>query len=267
MSGKIKYYAVFLILIFILILFQWKNPDVTGPYRGIIGNIFNPFVYVINKTSKSLEDFYSNYIHLVNVKKENDLLNKKIMDYSIQIDILNEQLANYERLKELLNFKEAYNFDTITSNVIGRNMSSNSLYLLIDRGSSDGIAVNDAVIGIGGLVGKIDDVYLKSSLVKVLIDITSNVSVLNLNTRSIGIAKGGGDGSVYVDYYDKLDPVNEGDIFVTSGIGGVFPKGLPVGKVEKIGESENGLFQKVILKPTVNFYKIENLMVIKNVKK
>ena len=267
MSKKVKFSAVFFALLLALLFVQWKNPEIVGPYRGIIGNIFNPFVYIISKISKKVESFYSDYIYLVDVKKENNLLNRKIMDYEMQINILNEKLSTYERLKELLKFKEAYDFNTIACNVIGRNMGSNYLYLLIDRGVSDGVAVNDSVVGVGGLVGKIDDVYLHSSIVKVLIDITSNVSVLNLRTRSMGIAKGAGDGLVYVDYYDKLDPVQEGDIFITSGIGGVFPKGLPVGRVVKIQESENGLFQKVILEPPVNFHKIENLMVIKNAKK
>ncbi|MCB4204670.1 rod shape-determining protein MreC [Deferribacterales bacterium Es71-Z0220] len=265
----VKKRYLFLILAFVsaLIVVQIKNPKITGPFRGILGNILNPIVYTYYITSNSIGNLVNNYIFLVNVKKENELLKKELDNYKFEISILKEKLTDYERLKQLLEFKDAYNFDTVACNIIGKNLTNSLSYFIIDKGMKDNIKVNDTIVGHTGLVGKVDDVYINSSLVKVILDITNNVSVMNFETRTTGILKGDGKGGIFVDYYDKLEPVEINDLFITTGLGGVYPKGIPVGTVVKIENSESNLFQKIILKPLINFNKIENALIIKNVKK
>lgn len=264
---KKRYLFLIFALVSALIILQIKNPKINGPFRGILGNILNPIVYTYYVTSNSISNLINNYIFLVNVKKENELLKKELDKYKFEINILREKLVNYEILKQLLKFKEAYNFNTVVCNIIGKNLTDSLSYFIIDKGMKDNIKVNDTVVGPTGLIGKVDDVYINSSLVKVILDITNNVSVMNFKTRATGIVKGDGKGGIYVDYYDKLEPVEIGDIFITTGLGGVYPKGIPVGTVTMIENSESSLFQKIILKPLINFNKIESALVIKNVKK
>lgn len=264
---KRKYLILIFAIVFALILIQVKNPKISGPFKGLLGNLINPFVYLYNSTSNYLEDIFTNYLFLINVKKENLKLRSEIENYKFEISLLKEKLTDYERLKLLLNFKDAYNFETIACNVIGKNINTFPGYIIIDKGRRDGVEKNDTIVGHSGLVGKVDDVYISSSLVKIILDVTNNVSVMNFETRSTGILKGDGNGGVFVDYYDKFEPVNEGDLFVTTGLGGIYPKGIPVGTVDKIEDAENNMFQKIILKPIVNFNKIENALIIKNAKK
>lgn len=259
-----KKYIIFILFLFFLILLQTKVPESNRIFNGIVGNILNPVLYYSNKTVSFFSDLYSDYIYLVGVKETNDVLQEKIRDLQLENSILKEKLNEYGRLKKLLNFKKAYNFKTVASNVIGRNIEGYLKYIIIDSGKTEDIKVNDAVISAEGLVGKVVEVYHNSSRVSVILNVNNYVSVMNFSTRTVGILSGDGDGGLVVDFYDKLDDVKENDLFITSGLGGLYPKGIPIGKAKKTVESVNGIFQKVFVKQNVDFYKLENVLVVKN---
>ena len=90
---------------------------------------------------------------------------------------------------------------------------------------------------------------------------------MNSRTRATGILRGDGKGNIVIDYYDRLDEAKEGDVIITSGLGRLYPKGIPVGKISKIIKSDTGLFQNVYVKQDEDFYKLENIFVVKNFKK
>ncbi len=259
-----KKYIIFILLLFLLILLQVKVPESNRVFKGIVGNILNPVLYYSNKTVTFFSDLYSDYIYLVGVKDANKDLRKKVRNLQFENSILKEKLNEYERLKELLNFKKAYDFKTVASNVIGRNIDGYLKYIIIDSGKSEGIKVNDAVISSEGLVGKVVETYYNSSRVSVILNVNNYVSVMNFNTRTVGVLSGDGEGGLVVDFYDKLDDVKENDLFITSGLGGLYPKGIPIGKAKKTVESVNGIFQKVFVKQNVDFYKLENVLVVRN---
>lgn len=266
MSRAKKFFTLILIL-FILLVIQSRNPNVTGPFKGILGNMINPVVYY----SKSFTGFFSNitdnYIFLINVKKNNDELQKEVNQLTLNNALLSETKSEYNRLKKLLRFKEAYNFETIACNIIAKNIDSYVKYFIIDRGKNDGIEVNDSIISFEGLIGNVSEVYINTSKVSIILNIKTNVSILNFRTRIVGILNGNGKGNLSVNYYDRLDAVVAGDLIITSGLGGVYPKGIPVGSVTKAIKDQTGVFQKLEVKSKVNFYKLENVLVIKNVNK
>lgn len=258
--------SIFIVLL-ALIVIQFKNPKITGPYRGLLGNIINPVLYIYSNAENSILNFFDNYILLINIKKENEILKHKLKEYEFEINILKEKLTDYESLKKLLAFQDVYSFETIACNVIGKKLTGAKNYIIVDKGLKDNISINDTVVSYDGLVGRIDDVYLHSSLVKVILDVTNNVSVMNFKTRATGILKGDGNGGLYIDYYNKLEPVEEGDLFITTGLGEMYKKGIPVGNVVKIEYLDDNLFKKLIVAPSVDFNKIEHLLIITNVKK
>lgn len=262
MNGWKKVAGISAFLIF-LILLQIQNPDINGPFKGIFGNVVNPFIYYTSKTSGFFKGVWSGYINLVDVRKMNLDLKDKNDRMKMENSILREKVLEYERLKKLLNFKEAYSFQSVACNVVGRNVDGYLKYMIIDRGSDDGIEEKDPVISYEGLVGSVSEVYKNTSRVDVILNVKNNASVMNKRTRAVGIIRGNGEGQLVVDYYDKLDKVEVNDEMITSGLGGVYPKGIAVGVVSKVDERDTGLFQYIFVRPVVDFYKLENVLVLK----
>jgi len=257
-----KKLVIVILLLFFLIIIQVRNPEINGPFKGIVGNVLNPFVYFASQTKNFVTGVWSGYINLVDVNKDNIILKNKNGRLVLENNILKEKMVEYERLKKLLNFKDYSNFKTLACNIVGRNLEGYIKYIIIDRGSKDGIKKKDPVISYNGLVGKVSEVYYSTAKVIVSLNLNSNVSVLNSRTRSVGIARGDGRGRLIVDFYDRLDNVLVNDEFLTSGLGGVYPKGIVVGHVNSIKHEKTGLFKSISLEPEVDFYKLENVLVV-----
>lgn len=253
-------------VILLLLIIQARYAGVEGPFRGIMGNLVNPLIFVTDKIFSGIGSVWDSYINLVNVKEQNAEYKQKIDNLTLENVLLHEKLNQSERLSTLIRFYKTYDFQQMPANVIGAS-DGYLKQIVIDRGSLDGVEKNDPVIGFQGLVGKVVNVYQTTSDVNVLLSVSSNVAVLNSRTRVSGILRGDGRGSLYVDYYDRLDDVRPGDIFVTSGLGRLYPKGIRVGTVSEIIKGKTGLFQKVIIKQSEDFYKLENVFVVKDFKK
>ena len=255
------------LIIILLISVQIKNPKIMGPFKGIVGDIINPVVYYGNKVVRFCNNVYDDYIALVDIKKKYDkaIIEKKTLYYKNLL--LQERLSELERLKKLLNYKELYNLNTIACNVIGRDLNGFIKYIVVDRGKDDNVEKNDAIISYDGLVGKVTEVYKNSAKVITIINSNNNVSIMNFKTRTVGIMHGDGLGKLIVDYYIKTDNVTIGDILITSGLGKIYPKGIPVGTVEKVEVNPNSLFRKIWINSLVDFHKLENVLIVKLDKK
>lgn len=261
-----KRFALIVSFLLLFVIFQSRNEEISGPFKGILGNVLNPIVYAANTVFSGIGGIWHSYIYLVDVQSRNDEYKNIIDNLTLQNALLKEKVNQSGRLQALLKFNEAYDFSTVGVNVIG---SSDGYikHMLIDRGKRDGIEKNDPVIGFMGLIGKVTNVYPDTADVEVILNISSNVSVINSRTRAVGILRGDGKGNLFVDYYDRLDDAKVGDMFVTSGRGRLFPKGIPVGKVSGIVKGQTGLFQKIYITQSEDFYKLENVFVVKNFKK
>ena len=262
---KWKRLSLVIIAVLVFIIIQARNENIEGPFRGILGNILNPVIYGINAVTNGVENIWHSYINLINVQKENELYKKQIDNLTLENLLLQEKVSQAERLKTLSSFYKTYEFTKVAANVIGRS-DGYIRSIIIDKGSADGITKNDPVVGFQGLVGRVTNTFLNTSEVDVLLNISSNVSVMNSRTRVTGILRGDGKGALYVDYYDKLDSVKEGDVFITSGLGRLYPKGIRVGKVAKIEKNKEGLFQKIFLDQSEDFFKLEYVFIVKDFK-
>lgn len=260
---KWKRLFLVIVVILIIIILQARNVNVEGPFRGLLGNIVNPLVYYTNKLFASIGNTWNSYIYLVNVKKQNDEYKNMIDNLTLENTLLMEKLSQSERLEALIRFYRTYSFKQIPANVIGAS-DGYVKTITIDLGSVDGIEKNDPVVGFQGLVGKVSSVYATTSEVDVILNISSSVSVMNSRTRVSGIMRGDGKGRLYVDYYDRLDDVRVGDVFVTSGLGMLFPKGVRVGKVSEVIKDKTGLFQKVYIEQSEDYYKLEHVFIAKD---
>lgn len=248
------------------IILQSRNEEISGPFKGLLGNVVNPVVYAAGSFFAGIGGLWHSYVDLVGVRAQNDEYKKQIDNLTLENVLLKEKVSQSERLHALLRFNEAYDFSTVASNVIGAS-DGYVKHIVIDRGSSDGVEKDDPVIGFQGLVGRVSRTYATTSEVGVILNISSNVSVMNSRTRAVGILRGDGRGHLFIDYYDRLDDVVPGDVIITSGLGRLFPKGIPVGRVSKVIKARTGLFQSVYVEQDEDFYKLENVFVVKNFKK
>ena len=167
-----------------------------------------------------------------------------------------------QRLSKLLALKNDYNYRFISARVIGREQAALSKTILINKGTAHGLKIGMPVIATPGLIGRLIDVSWHVSKVLLLIDENSNIGAIVQRTRTQGIISGAGSRGCILKYISKNQDVKEGDTIVSSGMGGIFPKGLLIGKVSHVEKQDAGLFLKINVAPFVDFSKLEEVLVL-----
>jgi len=215
-----------------------------------LGDYF-PFVQSRRVLAKQNEELH----------QENDVLRQEVR-------ALSETGRENIRLRELLNLKEHTAFHTVTARVIGRDSSNWWKSIQIDRGSNDGVRENLAVLNADGLIGKIVSVTHGEARVLLLSDPNCKVSALLQDTREPGVASGSDAAFSFsphcvMTYVNRDAKVKTGENVITSGLGGVFPKGIVIGTVTGVQlNKQTGMYQDVEIKPAVDFRRLEEVIVI-----
>lgn len=231
--------------------------------------ISQPFLKLSTSVSESVNGFLDRFVRTEDVFLQNEELRRQLRE-------ANDKLVEYENIKreneqfrEFLQLKENnpdYDFETAT--VIGRDSTSRFGSFTIDKGSVDGIEVADPVITSDGLVGIVWEVGLTYSHVRTVIDISVDVGVYSISTRDSGIVSGdialSSEGLCKLHYLPKNSGISAGELIVTSGIGGVFPKNLVVGTVRSIELDSNGLSLSAAIEPAADIAGVTDVLVIKS---
>lgn len=208
------------------------------------------------------KDVWFGYIYLTGLREENMRLRDEAAALKEQVNGMRETTLENQRLRELLAFKESTGYHTITARVIGTDPSSLFKTITIGKGSAGGIRKNMAVVTNDGVVGRVLSLSSTSAKVLLITDRNSNADAIIQRSRDRGIAEGREPDLLQLKYLPRSADVVEGDLIVTSGIGGVFQKGLVMGTVSRIDKKEGGIFQYVEISPVVNFSKLEEVLVI-----
>jgi rod shape-determining protein MreC len=179
----------------------------------------------------------------------------------------NEALAENERLRKMIGYQQAARqFDLVAARVIGRESDTWSRMIVIDRGTMNGIANDRPVVTPQGLVGRVVEAGMNSSKVQLILDPRSSVGTIvqRAESRVTGIVQGDMDNPTMPQMVNipKNADVVEGDVIVTSGFGGVYPKGIIVGLVSSLKNDDGGLLKIGVLEAAVDFQKLEDVMVI-----
>ena len=209
--------------------------------------------------------FYSLGKHLVelkNVAETNRLLKEKLANLIMENYRLREERSENQRLRELLEFKSNLDFQIIPAKVIGIDPDRLTDFVWINVGQDKNVQKNSAVINLKGLVGKIMEVQPKTSLVQLLLNPNCKVAALDQKTRVFGIVKKESGNFLKMDNVPNSEEIRVGDTIITSGLGGIFPAGIEIGQVVKSKTDTTGIFRKIILKPTVDFSRLEELFVL-----
>jgi len=204
---------------------------------------------------------WHNYLYLRGVRQENRDLKAEIERLRLEQVRLSQDAEQARRLQALLSFKEQYVAQTMAAQVIGSSGSEQSRSIYIDKGNRDGIKPDMAVITADGVVGKVLRVFHSTSLVLLIDDQSSGVGAILEKSRIQGVLRGTPGGEVILEKVMADNDVQPGETVLTSGGDGIFPKGMPVGKVTRVTQGAE-LFLNIRVKPAANLGQIEEVLVI-----
>jgi rod shape-determining protein MreC len=220
-----------------------------------------PFERGLNWIERGSGNLWHNYFYLRGVRAENRQLKAEIEQMRLEQVRLSEDAAQARRLQTVLAFKEQFISRTVAAQVIGASGSDLSRVVYIDKGENVGLKRDMAVITSDGIVGKILTVYPNVSQVLLINDQSSGVGAILENTRLQGVLRGTTNGEVVLERVMSDEQVPVGENLLTSGGDQIFPKGLPVGTVTKVGSGKD-LFLNIKVKPAANLSKLEEVLVL-----
>jgi len=210
-------------------------------------------------------DFWTRYVDLVGVRQENDALLVQVDDFRLQMASLQQKAAQADRLLGLLDFSPPVHWKKVGARVVGHRLGPNAVLetILVDKGTASGVVRDSSVVSPLGVVGWIHRPGLHFSTVLLLIDPNSHVPVMGAQSRIPAIVVGQGPRKpLQVNYVPLNDVLPEGELLITSGLGGMFPKGLPVARVTSVQRSALSLFQDIQADPLVVPNTLEELLIL-----
>ncbi len=253
------------VVISVALMTLWAREDDGGvlhSLKGVVATIATPFnalgsvvsipFNAMSGASANANATSSDYLTL---QQENSQLKSQ-----------NSQIEQYrqenQRLSDLLNLKSSYDIESVAAHIVTRSSDSWNKTVTIDKGSGDGMVVGMPVMDASGLLGQIESVSLTSSVVKLITDESSGVSVYLQDAQTEGILTGSVNGTLYIDYVPVTTSVQVGDTVITSGMGGVYPKGIYVGTVARVDSNPTDTYQKIIVNPNTISYITQEVLVV-----
>jgi len=245
----------------ILLSITSKSPSTLG--IGRVGLSFvAPFQELVTRSFRFTRSVWEHYFFLVSVAQQNATL-KKMLNESIEKN--NQwheiELAN-NRLRNLLNFQKSPNNRVVAGEVIGKDPSQWFKTVIIDKGRAEGLQKGLPVVLPQGIVGQVIEVSDQYSKVMLIIDRNSAVDALVQRSRARGIIKGASADQCRFEFVLRKHDVQIGDTVIASGLDGVYPKGLRIGRISNLSERKSDIFYDITVEPFVDYETLEEVLVI-----
>ncbi len=203
-------------------------------------------------------------MELSGLRRENRILREQNLRISLELLELREAQMENLRLRELLDFRSKAEGTYLVAKVVARDPNRVLNTVLLDLGAADGVAKRMPVVTADGLVGRVLEVHPRTAVVQLLLDRNCRVSaIVQRDERTSGIVTSE-NGRFFLRHVSVRSEVSEGDRIISSGLGGVFPKGLMIGTVIRVGERDQALFREVQVAPNVDFFNLEEVFVLKS---
>jgi rod shape-determining protein MreC len=226
--------------------------------------VVSPFQKAVTHTVRFVESIWEHYFFLVSVARENDALHVQLDEVLERRHRYTETELSNQRLKNLLNFQQSIKHELLPAAVIGKDPSAWFKTIIIDKGRRDGVEKGLPVVVPAGITGQVMEVAGAYSKVLLIIDQNNAVDALVQRSRARGLVTGAAAGRCIFKYVLLKNDVRVGDTLISSGLDGVFPKGLRIGKVSDVVRRNAGIFQEVKVTPFVDFKKLEEVLVVLN---
>jgi rod shape-determining protein MreC len=243
-----------------------RTPEELNAVDRVLVRVAAPVQYLASTIARGISDISGEYFYLVDVGRENNRLSREVSRLNQNVLELPSLRQENDRLKNLLGLRETLPVETVSAAVTTKTPTEffRVMNLVLDHNGA-AIRENMPVIAADGAVGLIKRVQGDSATVYLVADSGFGVDVVIPRTGARGYVRGGGDESNYmvkVAYAQRADEVNVGDVFVTSGVGCRFPKGIPVARVTEVIKRDFGEYQQVAAQPTVDFSRLEEVLIV-----
>ncbi|MEE8152605.1 MAG: rod shape-determining protein MreC [candidate division NC10 bacterium] len=248
---------------FLLMTMEVRREENLTPFlKRLLLESVSPFLKATRYVKQTAQETWDNYVDLRFVRQENRRLHEEIEALQTRLRVLEEARGENQRLKTLLGLRESLSFTVAPAGVVGKDATNWFHSVLIDRGSRHGIERHMAVIAPGGLVGQVVEVTPSSARVQLITDPVSSVGALLQSSRVTGLLVGAQSGRIRIKYLPVRAEVRGGEVVVTSGLGGVYPKGILVGKVVAVDRRSGALFQEATVEPGIDFSRLEEVLIV-----
>ena len=253
---------LFIFLLFLLI-FLIKS----DPFKSVFGFLWKPFWKVENTLSEKIKNFFSSYVFLVGVKRENEKLKEENLRLKQELSYYIEREILYQKLEKLYKISPRFQYPQVVAKIIYRATDPFSDQIILDKGSKDGLMPQMPVLAlIGnegvGLVGQVIEVHRNWSRVILVTDPSFAADVKILRTQDRGILKGKGERYCALEYLPLYSEAKAGDIVITSGQDLIYPEGILVGSITNLTKDSQGLFKKGEVKPVIDLYNLNWVVVL-----
>ena len=225
---------------------------------------FGVFAEVQRATSvavASLRNIWGGYVGLRDVRAENEELRRQLAAARIELQAQRALADRSRGLEQLLELRDRTSLRTVAAEIIGAGAAPEFRTLTLDKGTDHGLERDMAVLAPGGVVGRVVVTSRSAAKVQLLIDRNAAAGALIERSRAQGVVIGAGDDRLRLDYVSETADVLEGDLVVTSGIDGIYPKGFIVGRVDSV-EKSGGSYREILVRPAVEFSSLEEVLVV-----
>ncbi|MCS7236510.1 MAG: rod shape-determining protein MreC [Armatimonadota bacterium] len=256
--------AALVVVAGVLLTLQVRSPEgrQVGPVGRTVLSVLVPAQVALARAADAVMRSWRALNEIGQLRAENARLRAQVEALRREVARLQEASVEAERLRRLLGFRAPAPYTTLAARVVSRDPSRWYTTLTVDRGSRDGVARGDPVVTAEGLVGRVFEVYPTAALVLLVTDPRSAVGVLVQSTRDAGVVEGTATERLRLRYLSRSSPLGEGDVLVTSGLGGVFPRGIRVGVVRKVERKVGALFQEAEVEPATDLSRVEEVLVL-----
>lgn len=252
-----------LVLSFLLMTLQVRHESGVVTFtREALLFVVSPFIKVTSATIRGVTGTWRDYVDLRALREENKRLQLETTTLKRRLEQLQDQALETQRLERLLAMRQASRAEFLTARVVGKDATNWFKTILLDRGSLEGIRRNQPVLAPDGLVGRVVEVTPSSARVQLLTDPVSAVGGLIQRTRVTGIVSGNLGAGARVRYLPLMADVAVGDEVLTSGMGGVFPKGILIGRITSVERKSGALFQEATLQSAVDLSRLEEVLIL-----
>ena len=226
--------------------------------------LVGPLQEIFARSLRFVRDIWTHYFFLVTVAKKNTRLERQLNIATEKNRQFTEIELSNNRLRSLLNFQKSVTNRVLAAEVIGTDPSPWSKTIMIDKGSFNDVEKGMPVVIPDGIVGQVIEVSSRHAKVLLITDTNSAVDALVQRTRFRGVIKGSLGGRCLFKYVLRKHDIGIGDTVISSGLDGVYPRGLQIGEVNEVVRRNAGIFQEVTVTPFVDFEKIEEVLVMMN---
>jgi rod shape-determining protein MreC len=258
-----------LLVVVSVLLLGLRNTDIVLGASTFLTQLLVPVQRVLADVGAAGDRFASAIAQIDSLRDDNSRLQTENDRLTLENVRLREQAIAGQQAEKLLTLQRTVPFESVPATVIARDPTGVLHSIVLGLGSDDGVKVGHVVLSDQGLVGRISEVGTNYSKVLLVTDSSSVVSALVQGSRATGIVRGQFGDSLIMDWLLQTEPVKEGDVVITAGLGigeelrSLYPKGLVIGTIAQVQSAEAAAYNRAIITPAVDLRRLEHVLVVK----